>query len=203
MSDASEKGDKLSQSTIDFLMSESPIKLPRLHCHKMLRIFLQCIEDNDYESLNNEFNKYTLSDMIIFFNKCGDIFLNQVIVAAKTIIPFTFVVEKLHPQLIKETLKEKNYELFESLLISEYTIESSGGDLPAERNLRREKFYFLLKFDPEGIEKYIREKSSDKFMSSIITPKIKEDFENAFARYKQDPHKQIDTSIITSSRPRL
>jgi len=67
MSDVTDERErKLSQEMIDYLMEYEtattfrPRKLP---CHRMLTIFFQCIDDNDYASLTEEFTKYSARDM--------------------------------------------------------------------------------------------------------------------------------------------
>ena len=183
ISDSSDiEGGKVMQNAKEFLLSYSSIKPSKLNFSRLLRTFFQCVQDNDYESLTEEFNKLSLADMILLFDKNRGVILNHAVITSITNKPLYFLINNVHPQLMKEMLREDNYRLVNSLLLSQKQMEpylKSIGKTEEERKLRVERFYLLLKIEPAGIEDIIRGKFA------YMTPSMQEDFQIAYEQFKK------------------
>jgi hypothetical protein len=116
-----------------------------------------------------------------FFSEQGDFILKYSLAYFEDIKALEFIKEHFPISDIKISLRKKRFTVLDEFFTALAGAELFKKDSMDHRIIRMEKFKFLLNIDPETIREFIDQNLDQK----CLTDKIKEDFFNVEAEFKQ------------------
>ena len=178
-----EREDSLLKSNKEY----TPLKKTRaeLAYSKTKNHLLKKFKENQIEQLEQEFITTAPEKSFIedFFKQESHAIIHWLLISSSNNRSFEFISTVIPHDIFKYKLRDEKFALLRRTLSGRAYIEEQQGLTMQERELDRDRFGFLIKIDPDGIEEFMEKNKNEFFMKQSIL----EDYEMAKKDGKPSP----------------
>ncbi len=142
----------------------------RPHDSAIKKQWLKCLRENAFEQLKEYINLCELKGVTAgsFLLRQGTVILDSVIVSLPDPKPFIFVCANVPNDVLKEVIRKNDYFILRNFISGQSAMDQYRYTDETQQAWRVEKFKLLLNIDPRGVQAFMRENSSEDWVSDGV-----------------------------------